>query len=73
MVPAVHVEVLGHGRPEVGDVVIGDLEPGASEPLDGLAEEVGVEGRNAIHDQGDAQGLGGLVDELAMANAGGAG
>lgn len=60
--------MLGHGRAKMGDVVVAHLEPGASEPLDCLAEEVGVEGRHAVHDQGEAQRLGGLIDELAVAD-----
>jgi len=52
--------------PQVSDVVIGDLEPSGSEPSDGLTEQVSVEGRHAVHDQGEARRLGGLIDELAV-------
>jgi hypothetical protein len=52
VVATVDVEVLGHRRPQVGDVVVGDVESGATKPIDGLAKEVGVEGGDAVDDQG---------------------
>ena len=60
--------MLAHGRAEVGDVGVIDVEPGAAELLDGLAEEPGVEGGHAVDHQGEAQGLGRLVGELAVAH-----
>ena len=35
----------------------------------GRGEEPGVEGGDAVHDQGEAQGLGHLVHELAVADS----
>ena len=55
-----------HRRPQVGDILVGDVEPGVAEPIDGLAEQPGVEGGHTVDDQAEAQGLGGLVGELAV-------
>ena len=44
-------------------------KPAARSRFHGLAEEPGVEGGDAIHDQGEAQGLGHLVHELAVADS----
>lgn len=68
VVAAADVEVLGHGWPEVDDVVVADVEPRGAESVDGLAEEFGVVRGDAVDDQGEAQGLGGLVSELAVAD-----
>lgn len=58
--------MLDHPRPQVGDILVGDVEPGVAEPIDGLAEQPGVEGGHTVDDQAEAQGLGGLVGELAV-------
>ena len=58
VVAAVDVDVFGHGRAEVGDVVVVDLEAGGAELIDRRGEEAGVEGGDAVDHQGQAQGLG---------------
>ena len=50
-----HVEVLAHGRPKVSDVVIGDIEPSITKTVGCLAQEVGVEGGDAVDDQAEAE------------------
>jgi hypothetical protein len=52
----------------MGDVGVVDLEPGGPQRFHGRGEEPGVEGGDAVHDQGEAQGLGHLVHELAVAD-----
>jgi hypothetical protein len=39
---AVDVDVLGHCRPQVGDVLVGDVETSPTEPVNGLAEQPGM-------------------------------
>ena len=68
VVAAVDVDVCRHGRPEVGDVVVVDLEAVGAELLDGRSEEAGVEGGDAVDHQRQAEGLGRLVGELAVAD-----
>src|SRR3984957_9962500 len=68
VVAAVNVDVRGHCRPQVGDVLVGDVETSPTKPVNGLAEQPGIEGGHAIDDQAEAQGLGGLVRELAVAH-----
>ena len=58
-----------HGRPEVGNVVVVDLDAVGAELFDGPSEEAGVEGGDAVDDECDAQGLGRLVGELAVAHS----
>jgi hypothetical protein len=58
--------VLDHRRPQVGDILVGDVEPGVAELIDGLAEQPGVEGGHTVDDQAEAQGLAGLVGEVAV-------
>ena len=58
--------MLDHRRPQVGDVLVGDVEPGVAELIDGLAEQPGVEGGHTVDDQAEAQGLAGLVGEVAV-------
>ncbi len=45
------------------------IVPGAAELIDRLGEEAGVEGGDAVDDECEAQGLGCLVGELAVAVA----
>jgi hypothetical protein len=68
VVAAVDVDVFCHGRPEVGNVVVVDLEAVGAELFDGRSEEAGVEGGDAVDDECEAQGLGRLVGELAVAD-----
>ena len=42
-------------------IVVGDVEPGVAEPIDGLAEQPGVEGGHTLDDQAEAQALEGLA------------
>jgi len=56
VVATVDVDVLGHCRPQVGDVLVGDVETSPTKPVDGLAEQPGIEGRHTIDDQAEAQG-----------------
>ncbi len=68
MIATVDVEVLGHGGPEVGDIVVGHLETGEVQLVDGPTEQLGVEGSDAVHHQGETAGVSHLVGELALAN-----
>jgi hypothetical protein len=43
--------------------------PGGPQRFHGRGEEPGVEGGDAVHHQGEAQGLGHLVHELAVADS----
>ncbi len=43
MIATVDVEVLGHGGPDVGDIVVGHLETGEAQLVDGPTEQLGVE------------------------------
>ena len=65
-VAAVDVQVLGHRRSEMGDVGVVDRESGCPEPRYGCADQFGVERGDAVHHQREAQGLSGLVPELAV-------
>ena len=51
VVAAVDVDVLGHRRPEVENVVVVDLEAGGAELLDRRGDEAGVEGGDAVDHQ----------------------
>ena len=55
MVATVDVEVFRHRRSQVGDVLVGDVEPGVAEPVDSLPEQLGVERGDAVDDQAEAQ------------------
>ena len=68
MVPTVDVEMLGHGRPEVSDIVGGHLETSQAELVDGPTDQLGVEGSDAVDHQGEAACVSHLVGELALAN-----
>ena len=61
--------MFGDGRPHMGVVGVVDLEPGGPQRFHGRGEEPGVQGGDAVHGQGEAQGLGHLVHELAVADS----
>jgi hypothetical protein len=57
--------MLGHGGPKVSDIVVGHLETSQAELVDGPADQLGVEGTDAVDHQGEAAGVSHLVSELA--------
>src|SRR5438128_6153025 len=50
----------------MGDVCVLDRKSGCPEPRHGCADQFGVERGDAVHHQREAQGLSGLVPELAV-------